>query len=562
MLFYASGFKLNKERFFLLLILFLSFCLNIFGIRWGLPSCWNTDQSVTVALNMLKNKTFIPQDYLHPALYYYVLICFLAPYVLFQYVFYPGFDTFLSAARVSWNYMAINHPEMASGIFINARSLSVLFSLLTVILVYKTTKIIHSGQAGLFSALILTITMDFVNWAHIEKSVALVNLLILLTAYYVILILKNGYALRKYFLGCLFGGLALSVKFNGALTFLIIPVISAYRGFEKQLPGYFKINFLKFIKTFCSGSVIYILAFVLTSPSILLSLNKYYTRSTSEYGNKLLPASLLELSKICLSNILYMTETLIQMFGLPLALLSACGLGYVMFKYCRRIPAFFVVVYFPIITVCLLSLSPRIYLWANSKFLAQITPFLAILGGVFTADLLRGTIFCNVKIFLKIIVLFIIFISSLVYCLSLDNIFAHNDLRYRASEWVKINIPFKSNIILLNQLEYSLDVKILNDFNVYVLGDSPGTKGAYSFVNRCYYNIDNDALKKVKDLNQSYAIRSCWQLKHNLTCASLGILSGENKLIRTFERKAPWYWNPSMGGYEPSRIEIYKLIKK
>lgn len=554
----AHNFKLKKEYFFLSLILLLSFVLNVYGLNWGLPSCWNTDQSVTTALNMLKDKTFLPQDYLHPSLYYYILIIFIAPYLLFQSVFYANFDSFLSASKISWNYMAINYPDLATGIFIAARLSSVLFSLLAVFLVYRIAKALHSVRAGLFSALILAVTMDFVNWAHMEKSVALVNLLILFSAYYAILLFRGGYGRREYFLYCILGGLSLSAKFNGGVTFLLIPIISLWRSFITGANILLKEKILIFLKTFFTGIIIYSFAFILTSPSILLRANKYYTESVAEYGNKLIPGNFVVLLKIYLINIMSIFESLVQMLGVPLALLAGCGLVYGTFKYCRRLQAASVLIYFPLITICSLALSPRIYLSANSKFIVQIVPFLAILGGFFTADLLTGVICKNARRVAVTIILAGVFVISFFYCFSLDSIFAYDDLRYHAGKWLKLNIPPGSNIIINNQLEYSITIEALKDYNIYVLGDIPGAKGAYGFIGGEYFNIDNNRYGKINSLSQAYVIRSCWQMKRNLVSTPLDALSGNLMLIKVFERKRPWYWNPGIGGYEPSRIEFYK----
>jgi len=547
------NFNLKKEYFFLSLILLLSFILNIYGLNWGLPSCWNTDQSVATALDMLKDKTFLPQDYLHPSLYYYILIIFIAPYLLFQSVFYANFDSFLSASKVSWNYMALNHPDLATGIFISARLSSVIFSLLTVFFVYRAAYALHSRRAGLFSALILALTMDFVHWAHMEKSVALVDLLMLLAVYYAALIFKQGYSRKNFFLSCLFGGLALSAKFNGALVFLLIPVISLRKNTK---------NIESFFKTLFYGVAVYALAFIVTSPGILLKANKYYAESTGEYGSKFMPGNFADLANTWLANIISICETLMQMFGILLFILAGCGLIYGIFKYCRKLHPLFIVACVPLFTICLFAFSPRISLSANSKFIIQVVPFMAVLGGVFSDDFLNGKVFSGLKINFKAVFLWVIFIASFFYCLSLDAILTHGDIRYLANKWLAENIPVKSNIIVNNQLEYSLGVEVLKDYNVYVLGGGAGTKGAYSFIKGKYANIVPCDIPQLDSLSPAYVVSPCWQLKRSLVCSRLDTLSGKFVLLRSFERRQPWYWNPSIGGYEPSKIEIYAKSSK
>ena len=251
-----------------------------------------------------------------------------------------------------------------------------------------------------------------------------------------------------------------------------------------------------------------------------------------------------------------------QMFGIPLFILVGCGLSYGIVKYCLNSKPLFIVACVPLVTICFLAFSPRIYLSANSKFIIQAVPFMAVLGGVFSDDFMSGKVFSGLKSNFKTIFLLVIFIVSFFYCLSLDSILTRGDIRYLTHKWLVENIPVESNIIVTNQLEYSLGVGVLKDYNVYVLGEVPGTKGAYSFIKGKYANIALCDMPKIDSLNPAYIIRSCWQLKRSLACARLDTLSGEFVLLKSFERQQPWYWNPSIGGYEPNKIEIYGKSSK
>ena len=559
-----KGFQLNQKTEYWLLaaILLISFWLNLYGINWGLPSRWNVDQSVTPALNMLKNKSFSPQIYFHPSFYYYFLVLFLAPYLLFQYTFHADFSSFLSKASVSWNYMALSHPDLATGIFIWARLSSVLFSVLTVLVVYRIGKTIHSSGAGLFSALILALTMDFVNWAHMTKIIPPVNLLTLLSIYYVFLVFKEENIRKNYLLCCLFGGLACSVKLNGGITFLLIPIVAFWQ-FKRNSRVLSKGHFWGILKTILSGIGVYLFAFFLSSPNILLEASRYYTGAVDMYKGRMVPTSFGVISKIWLPNLVGLSTSLIWMFGIPLALLIGCGLFYILLnKYYRRLLAVRIMVFLTVIVTCVFALMPRVYKSPDSKFMIQIVPLLAVFGGIFLNDFLSGKILPNLRQWFKTAGLAVIFVISFFYCLSLDNIFAYDDLRYHATKWIKSNVPAGSNIIVNNPLEYSLGVEILKDYNMYILGDEPGTKGAYGFRGGEYYGIDDNKLQEIKSLDLSYVIRSCWRLRHSCSCSSLDRFTKEMKLVKTFERKKQWFWSPDIGGYEPSQIEIYIINKK
>ena len=540
-------------------ILVISLFLNLYGLEWGLPSCWNVDQSVTTALNMLKNRTPFPQDYLHPALYYYVLVMFIAPYLTFQYFFNRDFSSFLEASKVSWNYMALNYPGIATGIFITARLSSVVFSLLTVFFVYKITKAVHNKKAGLFSALILALNMDFINWAHMEKSVALVNLLIVISMYYVILIYKEGFSLRNYSLFCIFSGLSISAKFNGGSTVFLIPVISLWKNFYTGGDIGLRRKLCGLLKTSIYGIIIYLLTFMITSPGILLKADKYYMESMGEYKHKMMPESLSSLSKMWFANACGIFERLTQMFGLPLFILVLGGLIYVLLRCRRMCYVFSILMYIPIVTVCLLIVSPRIYYWSvNSKFIVQMVPFLCIFGGIFCADFLDKRFLFSQKNLFKPLFIFAIFLISFFYCLDLDLIYKRKDLRYQVDRWILENIPRGSSIVVNNQLEYSSGINILKDYNVYILGDSPGTIGAYSFINGQYRNIKD--MGEINGLRIAYVMRSCWKIKRTLVCSVLYAPDDSLQLLKTFERKKFWYWQPGMDGFEPDKIEIF--VKK
>lgn len=554
--------SVKREHLFLAGILLLSFLLNIYGLNWGLPSRWNVDQSVTAVLNMLKDKSVFPQIYAHPSLYYYVLLLYLLPYLAVQYIFSPVFSAFVAASKISWNYMAVNYPGFAAGIFIWARSLSVIFSLLTVFAVYKIGSVVHSKKAGLFSALTLTLTMDFVSTAHLVKSISLVNLLTVISVYYAILVFKEYNFKKNFLLCCLFGGLACSTKFNGGMTFLLIPVLAFWRYPLQGRNILSKKYFVSVSKTIFLGTAVYILALLATSPIILCKAARFYTDAVvvRKTTGALIPRDIHSVAKIFFPNLVFLIHTSVTMFGIPLFLVIICGLAYSLGRCGLGDPAVSILCVFPVINLCLFALSPRVYESANSKFLIQFVPLLAVLGGIFLADLLkqRASIIRGQLAKAAVIV---IFISAFFYCVSLDNLFAYNELRYHATKWIKSNIPKGANIVVLNQLEYSLGVEVLSDYNVYVIGGEAGSKGAYSFIKGEYAAIKEKKGDLLKKLDSFYVVRSSWKMNQSpmINFHSLDILPSGYKLRKILERKKFWYWNPCIGNYEPDRIEIFVI---
>lgn len=550
--------RISKEALLITGILLVSFFLNIYGINWGLPARWNVDQPVTTALNMLKDKSIFPQDYFEPSLYYYVLIMICAPFLLISMLFNKEFLSIIADAKISWNLMALHHPDVASHIFMIARFSSVLFSLASVFVTYRLAKKIGGARVGLFAALALALTMDFVNWAHMDKSIALVNLLSLLAVYYLVILYSNNHYMRKTFLlACLFAGLASSTKFNGMLTISVVPL-----AVWKMKPGSgsgLKNGFFCAREIFLGLSV-FLGTFVLTSPALIFKSRLFFLNSIQTRRETFFMNGLFDTLKIWLPNMARILQTFTDMLGIPLFLLAAAAL-----VYCLRLfnkPAIRILYFFIFCLVLFFSFNKRVFISPDSKFFIQTVPYLSVLSALFINDLLGGDVFSGTKRRVKIIIIFLVFSTSFIYCLSLGEIFANSDVRYQATKWFLDHNNERNNIIINTQLEYALGIDVLRHHDVYVLGGKPGTKHAYFFKDGRYFLMSESIFKSIragKGFSFAYVVVPYWGFKSGKSYASAKIEAAGKKLslAKRFERKNPWYWNPGIGGYEPAGIELY-----
>jgi len=135
-------------------ILLLSLLLNIWGITWGLPSKWNPDEGTFIALKMLDQKSLNPHRFAYGSLHFYQIIIAISPVL------------------ISNNFVKLfnNSTEKKNIVLISSRLLSALLGVFIIYLIFIMTRTIFDSRAAIFSSILLTLSMGFVNISHFATS--------------------------------------------------------------------------------------------------------------------------------------------------------------------------------------------------------------------------------------------------------------------------------------------------------------------------------------------------------------------------------------------------------
>lgn len=216
--------KLYNFDLSLVLIILVGLILRLTGIQHGFPFIFHPDEPTIIrsALGIRFNPN--PMHFDWPHLYIYI-----------NYFLYMLFGKFRSLLEV------VNLKNTLSNIFpliwnddlifyYLTRCLSAILGTLTAIPVYLTGKSLFGRKAGILVALAIVL-MPYHVW-HSHYSLGDIPSVFLLSwgLYYSSLIIKSSNR-RNYILAGLFIGLSASIKYNGGLSAIMVPVAHFIRIF-------------------------------------------------------------------------------------------------------------------------------------------------------------------------------------------------------------------------------------------------------------------------------------------------------------------------------------------
>ncbi|MBI2118360.1 MAG: glycosyltransferase family 39 protein [Elusimicrobia bacterium] len=198
----------QKIKVFLILIVLLGAFLRMWGINWGLPFEYQSEEYKVIkyALRM-GGGDLNPHSFEYPSLYYY--------FILFVYGCYFLLGKFLGSFQ-SVNDFAQLFVKNPTNFYLIGRSLETLFGVGIIILTYQIGKKIFSINVGIISAFIMAILPSAINTGHVTKGDSAAIFLGLLFWLCTYKIYETGE--KKYY--CLSGlllGIAISTKYYMAM---------------------------------------------------------------------------------------------------------------------------------------------------------------------------------------------------------------------------------------------------------------------------------------------------------------------------------------------------------
>lgn len=315
-----------------------------------------------------------------------------------------------------YNYISELHI-----LWLFSRVLSALLGTSIVLFAYLIAREVFDKKSGLFSAFLLSVTMGFVTISHFATSdipsIFWFSLSCLMSTY----VYKRN-ARRWYILAGLFIGFAAATKYVGGLALITLVVAHVLSRQYRH-------------RNLLLGILVAILSFLLANPVAFFSscefLEAFFKDNLfNSFRNAGGPRAFLPL----ISNLL-------DALGVPLFLLSACGLIYsLILMYRKDTRAKVSLVLSMIIPYYLVMGSMHS---SKMRYIMPIVPFLLILTGKLVSDCLvvKNT---GAKIFSTIIFLTVI-CYSLLFSIAADLEFTY-DSRKLAKHWISSNIRDDSTI--------------------------------------------------------------------------------------------------------------------
>ena len=558
---FKNTINMKKPIVVLIIILLLNICLTVYGIWWGAPDRWNTDEHVAKALRFIGSKSiFTVVDTAHPQAYDIFLGIWMLPFLAFlKLIGYP-LSSVQSAASISWIQLAFKHPGFASGAYIWGRLSSVLLNTISIVFIYKIALLIYKrSRAALMAALIAALSMGLIEIGHFTKATALVVMLLVGTAYYSFKALTLDF--RKHiYIASIFAGAAFSVQADGGFALLYVAAATFV---------YLKREGLSLItvKTLFISGLLMISVFFMLWPAIIVNRDAYTVKAMAGFSMQNMPSFGLMCSKV-IDNIKFTA----YLFSPAIVLFVWGGIAYNLWKWRKHLLynniMAFVLVPYALMSVVYFGRFPGAY----TKFLIHSVPILSLWAGFFIDDFLGWSIRGR-KI--RIACTILIFLVGALYAIKGSAVFAEYDTRYYSGKWIDDNMPRGSSIEHFQEVDVLFPARVLNTHNVIFYG-----KHSKDYAGKKFYDlIDSDTKTTYMERINKYGPDSDYIVvasgKDFLLPASLESEDRRNSIIyrlienredgyeltTTIEMKDSIFTHPKPG-YTSPKIWIFKNTEK
>lgn len=419
----------KKHYLWLALILILAAFLRFWGLRWGLPYQYQSEEYKVIkyALNMGQQKTLNPNFFEYPTLYLYFILVLYGGYFVFGKIIgiFPTVKAFA--------YQFIKDP---SGFYIIGRASESIFGIGVVLLTYLIGKKIFSRKAGLAAAFMIAVLPEFINKAHFTKGDMAAVFLGLLFVLMTLKIFETG-ELKYYVWSGILLGLAISTKYFLAvigMALLVSHFTSPHRSSHRPL----LIALILIPIFFLIGSPYFAVSpaareFFGDFKSIFLSFGKADT--SVEHVN--LFTRFLEAGRRLIRLSDFESQFLIGGYGF--GILSFIGMGILAWK---RKPAALILV----ATVVAYWIVVGTYHNPAAGYLEPCLPLFLICGAWLVFEL-SETLNKGVQIALIGFFVFSV-VCALSHSAKIAYYYTLKDTRTEAKEWIDANLPSKSKVLM------------------------------------------------------------------------------------------------------------------
>ncbi|MFH1078815.1 MAG: glycosyltransferase family 39 protein [Pseudomonadota bacterium] len=199
-------------------IIMLGTALRLWGISWGLPFGYNPDENLILLIVMnFFTGDYDPHAFMYPTFFMYIVFSMLS----FLHFLLNGLTLFNITVDDPIT-LFLSDPTF---FYILARSVSAVFGILTIYILYKIGCEVFSEKIGLVAAFLLSVNFLHIQHSHFATTDVTLTFFVLLCYRYIYRIYAND-TITAYVRSGIIAGLATSTKYNAGLLFLPITVAS------------------------------------------------------------------------------------------------------------------------------------------------------------------------------------------------------------------------------------------------------------------------------------------------------------------------------------------------
>ena len=431
---------LNRNQIFLGLILVAAFTLRIWGIDFGLPHIYHTDEWFEVKRALKLGSGVFDFERVSKGGYFYLLF--------FEYgIYYVALKLFgVIKSADDFLFKVFQDP---TNIWLIGRITTAVIGTLNCLFVYILGKHVHSKTVGLFAALFLAIHLIHVQSSHyITVDVPLTCLITICFLIMCLNISESKFNKFHYCMLAIFVALAVMTKIPGAV--ILFPVlIFHYRNIKSESSKVSLKSYL-FDKRFLYFSLVFLIVYISGNPGIIIKLKStiYWAFSFFNLSDTASVAPEFPQPNPPESFIIYWLSIL---FPFKYMALNIFVWGGMVFSFKRMYLKHYLFLAFLIpyfFFLCSSKSIEHIY----PRYILPLTPILSIYGGIFIDYLSEKSV---KRPYIKIIILALIIAAIFPVIkdtIALDEDFTKLDTRTIAKVWVEENIPNDSIIIIQGSL--------------------------------------------------------------------------------------------------------------
>jgi len=410
----------------LVLVLILSFALNITHLNWGLPNYLDWANDSVAPFQVLEAGYYRLSNGWHntyPPVHYAILLVFIAPFI--GYLLLSGG---LQAPRQVFPFGFSDPLSALTNITLISRFVSVLMGVAIVFLVYRIVLELFDRRSALFSSLIVALCHPLVYYAHTANVEVPYLFWSLLAIYHFLRALQQG-ALKNYMLFAMFGILAICTKDQAYGLFILSPLPLLWVRLVEQLQVKRQERNLVGIfldKRLVLAAVVAVVTFALAQNLMFnftgfLDHIQLITGAKSEGFEDYTP-DLEGRFQLLWHTLSYLIQ------GLTPPLFGLCLVGSI---YCAfKFPRYSLPLLFLALTYYLFFLN--VILFVRLRYILPIAIIMAFFGGKVLADIWHRASF---KVWVRTAIC-LIFAYAAFFPIHL-NILLMQDSRYAAAEWME-----------------------------------------------------------------------------------------------------------------------------
>ena len=439
---------LNNPKLILILIILLGAFLRLYKLDWGDGLFAHPDEyHIAISVNQLN----FPNQ-MHPHFFSYGTV------IIYTIYFTKTILTFLSEI--------LNFPLSIINSFILGRFYSAIFSTLTILLVYFTSKLIFEKKYALIAAFLVAITPGLIQQAHFATPESILTFFIFSAILFFLYFLR-GTNVNYLFFASVFLGLGIGTKIVAALIFPVIFLGLFIKFFKSPLK--FFLYLLIFILT------VFIILTV-TSPFVFLDYTAW--KSSFNYENSVARGTNIVFYTrqfVDTIPILFQLEKILPYaLGLSLTSFGILGIVFSIFSLFKKFDIRLLIILLSFFVIFI----PHTLLFAKwTRFIAPVFPFFSIFSIYFISSI------PNKFNFLKRNLVYLLCLSTSIWSLMFFSIYLKPDVRRTADNWVNSNLPVDSTYLLESGNTIDLPLSSKNKISLD------------------FYNLENDTATKEKIIN-------------------------------------------------------------